>query len=93
MQEEISSQQGSYQHDAQQVSGKAGVVITSFRQSHRRYVSTILSRGLSPRHVSCLSGLGTCSCIDKNYLYFVPRYLSLLNVERRERRFLLLTNA
>ncbi|XP_032666543.1 ras-specific guanine nucleotide-releasing factor 2-like isoform X3 [Odontomachus brunneus] len=35
MQEEISSQQGSYQHDAQQVSGKAGVVITSFRQSHR----------------------------------------------------------
>ncbi|XP_014483395.1 PREDICTED: ras-specific guanine nucleotide-releasing factor 2-like isoform X5 [Dinoponera quadriceps] len=35
MQEDI-SQQSNYQHDAQQVSGKAGVVITSFRQSHRR---------------------------------------------------------
>ncbi|XP_025156495.1 ras-specific guanine nucleotide-releasing factor 2 isoform X2 [Harpegnathos saltator] len=35
MQEEISSQQSNYQHDAQQVTSKAGVVITSFRQSHR----------------------------------------------------------
>ncbi|XP_061932914.1 ras-specific guanine nucleotide-releasing factor 1 isoform X3 [Apis cerana] len=31
---EMSSQQGNFQHD--QVSSKAGVVITSFRQSHRR---------------------------------------------------------
>ncbi|XP_020280338.1 ras-specific guanine nucleotide-releasing factor 2-like isoform X2 [Pseudomyrmex gracilis] len=34
MQEEISSQQGNFQHD--QASSKAGVVITSFRQSQRR---------------------------------------------------------
>ncbi|KAL6436744.1 hypothetical protein ACFW04_004875 [Cataglyphis niger] len=36
MHEEVSSQHSNYQHDAQQVSSKAGVVITSFRQSHRR---------------------------------------------------------
>ncbi|XP_024946979.1 ras-specific guanine nucleotide-releasing factor 2 isoform X3 [Cephus cinctus] len=30
------SQQSNFQHDSQQVSSKAGVVITSFRQSHRR---------------------------------------------------------
>ncbi|KAL6436743.1 hypothetical protein ACFW04_004875 [Cataglyphis niger] len=35
MHEEVSSQHSNYQHDAQQVSSKAGVVITSFRQSHR----------------------------------------------------------
>ncbi|EFN66720.1 Ras-specific guanine nucleotide-releasing factor 2 [Camponotus floridanus] len=36
MHEEVSSQHSNYQHDVQQVSSKAGVVITSFRQSHRR---------------------------------------------------------
>ncbi|GAB1868606.1 Ras-specific guanine nucleotide-releasing factor 2-like isoform X1 [Camponotus japonicus] len=35
MHEEVSSQHSNYQHDVQQVSSKAGVVITSFRQSHR----------------------------------------------------------
>ncbi|XP_011638409.1 ras-specific guanine nucleotide-releasing factor 2-like isoform X3 [Pogonomyrmex barbatus] len=35
MHDDISSQQSNFQHDAQ-VSSKAGVVITSFRQSHRR---------------------------------------------------------
>ncbi|XP_029179159.1 ras-specific guanine nucleotide-releasing factor 2-like isoform X3 [Nylanderia fulva] len=36
MHEEVSSQHSNFQHDVQQVSSKAGVVITSFRQSHRR---------------------------------------------------------
>lgn len=38
---EMSSQQGNFQHD--QVSSKAGVVITSFRQSHRRFVRVFLT--------------------------------------------------
>lgn len=37
---EMSSQQGNFQHD--QISGKAGVVITSFRQSQRRFVWVFL---------------------------------------------------
>lgn len=57
MHDESSSQQSSYQHDAQ-ISSKAGVVITSFRQSHRRFVLItlrvicILSLKLSKAFVS-----------------------------------------
>lgn len=69
MHDEISSQQSSYQHDAQ-VSSKAGVVITSFRQSHRRFVLITFLRVVLLafyRISKTFEGIR----IDKNYLYFV----------------------
>jgi len=63
MHDEI-SQQSSY-HDAQ-VSSKAGVVITSFRQSHRRFVFITLLYAFYR-----VSKTFEDIRIDENYLYFV----------------------